>query len=87
MRNPYEIIVWERKGAFGSAVVKIKRTFKNAKTAYKWGEKINRKFCQETTYSARHRRFWVDLNKVNKGCLWEFDAVIVPSVGELGYTP
>lgn len=87
MRNPYEIIVWERKSSIRSAEIKIKRSFKNARTAYKWGEKINRKLCQETTYSARHRRFWVDLYKVGKGCLVEFEAVIVPSVGDLGYTP
>lgn len=87
MRNTYEVIVWERSRYTGMAFVKHKRTFKNGMPAYKWAEKMNRRFCQETVYSSRHRFFWVDLYKHNKGCIVEFDAVIVPSVGDLGYTP
>ncbi len=87
MRNPYEVCLWAPENRYSSAiVVKLSKRFKNYKPAKKFAEKLNRKHCHETR-TGRRCRIWIDIYKDKIGCIEEMQAILVPSVGELGYTP
>lgn len=87
MRNPYEVCLWAPENNYSSAtVVKLSKRFKNYHPAKRFAEKLNRKHCHETR-SGRRCNKWVDIHKNGHGCIEEMQAILVPSVGELGITP
>lgn len=88
MKNPYEVCLWapENKYSSRNIVMKVSKRFKNYGPAKKFAERLNRKHCQETQHGRRCNK-WVDIHKNGSGCIEELQAVLVPSVGELGYTP
>lgn len=85
MKNRYHVLLWRKVGS--SIVGQVCGEFKAIGPARKRAEKLARKHCVETAHTARRPRAWVDLHKVGVGCVEEIDPVIVPSVGELGWTP
>ncbi len=67
-----------------SAEIAFRRVFRTRASARKCAERMNERHCHETRGGRRIREY-VAIQDLRTGDYETLDAVLVPSVGELGY--